>query len=54
MQSEILSWDEINRRLQEVDLVHEMETAFQVYSEGRCVIPPVGELCVDIPPGAVH
>lgn len=45
---------EIERVLPELDLVAEMERAFVAWSAGRCVVPPVGELRFDEPPGDVH
>ena len=54
MQPRIIPWTEIENRLREVDLVGQMQAAFLAYSEGRCVIPPVGELCFQEPPGDVH
>jgi len=54
MKPEILLWDAIEARLRDVDLVGRMEEAFVAYSQGRCVIPPVGELAFSEPPGDVH
>lgn len=50
----ILTWEEIEAALGGVDLVAEMERAFQAYSEGRAVVPPVGELLLEEPRGEVH
>jgi len=49
---EILSRDQIEKILPSLDLMPEIEQAFQVYSEGRAVVPPVGELLMDR--GEVH
>ncbi len=37
-----------------LDLMHLIEDGFVAYSEGRAVIPPVGELSFEDPPGDVH
>ncbi len=37
-----------------LDLVQEMEKAFAEYSRGKAVIPPVGEMKFEDPPGDVH
>lgn len=48
----ILSRDQIEKILPSLDLMPEIEQAFQAYSEGRAVVPPVGELLLDR--GEVH
>lgn len=50
----VASWQEIEATLGDVDAVAEMEAAFVAYSDGLCVVPPVGELRFDDPPGDVH
>ncbi len=35
-------------------LIHAIETAFRAYSTGEAVVPPVGTLTFDDPPGDVH
>jgi ornithine cyclodeaminase len=50
----ILNRDQIRTALAAVDLMAEIEEAFVAYSEGRSVVPPVGELTFDEPPGEVH
>jgi ornithine cyclodeaminase len=50
----ILDRDQIRTALAAVDLMAEIEEAFVAYSEGRSVVPPVGELTFDEPPGEVH
>ena len=51
---QILSLDEIKAALPSVDLMAEIEYGFVAYSEGRSVVPPVGELVLEDPPGDVH
>jgi len=50
----VARWPEIEAVLPGVDLLTEMERAFRAYSAGECVVPPVGELLFDDPPGDVH
>lgn len=46
--------EEIERALEELDLAPAIEAGFVAYSEGRAVVPPVGELLFEDPPGEVH
>lgn len=48
----IIRRDQIERILPSLDLMPEIEQAFQAYSKGRAVVPPVGELLLDR--GEVH
>ncbi len=50
----IISKAEILKILPAVDVVQAMEDGFIQYSNGHCVVPPVGELILDDPPGEVH
>ncbi len=50
----ILDWLTIEAALEQVDVISAMMDAFMAYSSGRAVIPPVGELAFDSPPGDVH
>lgn len=45
---------EIAQAVSRLDLVPAIEASFVAYSEGRAVIPPVGELSFKDPPGDVH
>ena len=45
---------EIRRVLPSIDVVGAMEEGFVAYSAGKAVVPPVGELLLDQPPGEVH
>ena len=50
-----INLDQIRSVLGDIDLLEIMSDAFIAYSEGRSVIPPVGELIIDGPPaGEVH
>ena len=50
----ILSLGQIKAALPSVDLMAEIEEGFVAYSQGRAVVPPVGELILRDPPGDVH
>jgi len=50
----ILTLDQIKSVLPSVDLMGEIENGFIAYSQGRAVVPPVGELVMQDPPGDVH
>ncbi len=52
--SRIIELEEIRRVLPRIDVVRLMEEGFVEYSQGRVVVPPVGELLFDDPPGDVH
>jgi ornithine cyclodeaminase len=46
--------DRIRDAAAHLDLVPAMEAAFAQYSAGKALVPPVGELLFDDPPGEVH
>ncbi|MCH9649640.1 MAG: ornithine cyclodeaminase family protein [Deltaproteobacteria bacterium] len=48
----IIPLDQIRQRLEGLDLLAAIEAAFVAYSEGRSIVPPVGELL--LPAGEVH
>ena len=50
----VLELDEIKRLIDVPQLIQEIETGFVLYSEDRVVVPPVGFLNFDQPPGDVH
>ena len=50
----MLEKSEIKHLLNDVDLVSPIREGFIQYSKGKCVIPPVGELLFNNPPGDVH
>ena len=52
--TQIFERAEIERAVGSVDLIESMEHAFLNYSAGRAVVPPVGELLFEQPPGDVH
>jgi ornithine cyclodeaminase len=50
----MLDLDEIKSLIDTPQLIEEIETGFVLYSEGKVVVPPVGFLHFDDPPGDVH
>jgi ornithine cyclodeaminase len=50
----IVRLEEIKRVLPNLDLMPSIEAGFVAYSQGDAVVPPVGELLFDDPPGDVH
>ena len=50
----IIPLDQIRTALQDIDVIDEIAQGFIAYSEGRAVVPPVGELVFADPPGDVH
>jgi len=52
--SRTITLETIMNVLPEIDAVRLMEEAFVAYSDGRAVVPPVGELIFDDPPGETH
>ncbi len=49
---EFITLDQIHQILPSLDLVSEIEKGFIAYSEGRVVVPPIGEMILDT--GEVH
>ncbi len=50
----IINLVEIKSVLPNVDLMKEIEAGFVAYTRGDVVVPPVGELQFELPPGDVH
>jgi ornithine cyclodeaminase len=51
---EIFSRKQIEEALRGIDVTAAIEEGFVAYSQGKTVVPPVGELVFDDPPGDVH
>ncbi len=51
---QVITLDEMRSVMPSIDLVARIEEGFAAYSQGRCVVPPVGEMLFEEPPGAVH
>ena len=52
--STVINLAEIKSLIADVDVVSAMEQGFIQYSNGNSVVPPVGELLFENPPGDVH
>lgn len=52
--STIINFKEISSIVKEIDVIAAMREGFIQYSNGNTVVPPVGELLFDNPPGDVH
>ncbi|MBU1338214.1 MAG: ornithine cyclodeaminase family protein [Acidobacteria bacterium] len=50
----VYGMEEIRRAADGLDVLPLIEEGFVAYSEGKCVVPPVGELIFEEPPGDVH
>ena len=50
----ILNLPEIKSALNDLDLISIIESGFKSYTSGAAVIPPVGELIFENPPGDCH
>ena len=50
----LITLNEIKPILKNIDVINLMQEAFIQYSNGNTVIPPVGELVFNDPPGDVH
>jgi len=46
--------DQIKEALETIDPIQSIEEGFVAYSEGKVVVPPVGEMIFENPPGDVH
>ena len=47
-------WTGFVTALESIDVLEEIAAGFVAYSRGKAVVPPVGELVLDEPPGDVH
>ena len=52
--SQVIPLETIRQVVPHLDVVGLMEAGFVAYSEGRAVVPPVGELIFEDPPGETH
>lgn len=51
---QILHLDQVKKNLEKIDIISTIEKGFVIYSQGEAIIPPVGELIFNNPPGDVH
>ena len=54
MNSKFYTKEQILKTLKNINLLESIEKGFVEYSRGNSVVPPVGELLFDEPPGDVH
>jgi len=52
--TQIFSLEQIKQVVEKLDLAKYIEDGFVAYSQGRVVVPPVGEMIFEKPPGDVH
>ena len=50
----VIGIKDIKTAMTSMDIIPSIEASFVAYSEGRAVVPPVGELLFKDPPGDVH
>ena len=50
----IITLPQIKAALKDIDVFTDIENGFAAYSKGEAVIPPVGEMLFDNPPGELH
>lgn len=54
MHTKIFTLDQIKKVLKDLDPIQSIEDGFVAYSQGKAMVPPVGELLFEDPPGDVH
>jgi ornithine cyclodeaminase len=52
--STVVELEQIKEILKSVDVIQAIEEGFVAYSEGKVVVPPVGEMIFEDPPGDAH
>jgi ornithine cyclodeaminase len=52
--TKIVNLDQINEALKGVDAISIIEEGFIAYSQGKVIVPPVGEMIFNNPPGDCH
>ncbi|MHA2365971.1 MAG: ornithine cyclodeaminase family protein [Candidatus Hodarchaeales archaeon] len=52
--TKIIRLDQIKKILKNANLIQEIEEGFIAYSRGKVVVPPVGEMIFEEPPGECH
>jgi len=54
IQAKIVDLPTIKNILKDIDVIQAIEDGFVAYSKGQVVVPPVGEMIFDNPPGDTH
>ncbi|MHA2293818.1 MAG: ornithine cyclodeaminase family protein [Candidatus Hodarchaeales archaeon] len=52
--TKLVNLSEIKEIIKEIDPIKEIEEGFIAYSQGKVIVPPVGEMIFQDPPGDVH
>ncbi|UCC39643.1 MAG: ornithine cyclodeaminase family protein [Candidatus Aminicenantes bacterium] len=52
--ADIFNLDQIKEALKNIDSIKAIEDGFVAYSQGKAIVPPVGEMLFKYPPGDVH
>ncbi len=52
--TKIFNLDQIKKALKDLDPIHAIQDGFIAYSQGKAVVPPVGELIFEDPAGDMH
>lgn len=52
--TDIINLDQIKKALKNIDVIKVVEEGFIAYSQGKVVVPPVGEMIFEDPPGETH
>ena len=52
--TEVIDLDEIKEVLKTIDPIQAIEEGFVAYSQGKVVVPPIGEMIFEDPPGDAH
>ena len=52
--TEVIDLDEIKKVLKTIDPIQGIEEGFVAYSQGKVVVPPIGEMIFEDPPGDAH
>ena len=52
--AKIFNLSQIKDALKNIDLLQAIEEGFVAYSQGKVVVPPIGEMLFENPPGDVH
>ncbi len=52
--TKLVNLSEIKEIIKEIDTIKAIEEGFIAYSRGKVIVPPVGEMIFQNPPGDVH
>ena len=52
--AKVFNLSQIKEVLKNIDPIQAIEEGFVAYSQGKVVVPPIGEMLFESPPGDVH